>query len=75
MANPLFGLLGGNAPPQMPGPMAGPMQLMQKFQQFRQNFRGNPKEQVQQLLNSGQMTQAQYNQLRTMAQQFMQFLK
>ena len=44
--------------------------LVQRFQQFRQNFHGNPQEQVQQLLNSGRVSQQQYNQAVQMAQQF-----
>ena len=36
-------------------------QQVQQFQQFLQNFRGDPKQQVQQLLNSGKITQEQYN--------------
>lgn len=36
--------------------------LIQKFYQFRNNFKGNPQQQVQQLLNSGKVTQQQYNQ-------------
>ena len=48
--------------------------LMQRFQQFKQSFTGNPQQQVQQLLNSGKVSQAQYNQAVQMAQQFQQFL-
>ncbi len=44
--------------------------LIQRFQQFRQNFRGDPQQQVQQLLNSGKVSQAQYNQAVQIAQQF-----
>ena len=44
--------------------------MLQRFQQFRQNFRGDPQQQVQQLLNSGKVSQAQYNQAVQMAQQF-----
>ena len=51
--------------PQMP--MNG---MMQKFQQFQQMFRGDPRQQVQQLLNSGKVSQAQYNNAVQMAQQF-----
>jgi hypothetical protein len=47
-------------------PMNG---MMQKFQQFSQMFRGDPKQQVQQLLNSGRVSQAQYNQAVQTAQQ------
>lgn len=42
--------------------------LQAKFEQFRKQFTGNPQEQVQQLLNSGKMSQDQFNKLRQMAQ-------
>lgn len=35
--------------------------IVQRFLQFKQNFKGNPQEQIQQLLNSGRVTQEQYN--------------
>ena len=35
--------------------------MIQRFMQFRQQFKGNPQEQVQQLLNSGKVTQQQYD--------------
>ena len=35
--------------------------IISRFRQFQQTFKGNPQEQVQQLLNSGRITQAQYN--------------
>ena len=35
--------------------------FIQQFQQFKSNFHGDPKQQVQQLLNSGKITQEQYN--------------
>lgn len=44
--------------------------MLQRFQQFRQNFKGDPQQQVQQLLNSGKVSQQQYNQAVQMAQQF-----
>lgn len=44
--------------------------MLQRFQQFRQNFHGNPQQQVQQLLNSGKVSQQQYNHAVQMAQQF-----
>ena len=47
-----------------------PDNFMSKFQQFRQNFKGNPQEQVQQMLNSGRVSQAQYDRAVQMAQQF-----
>lgn len=44
--------------------------MLQRFNQFRQNFKGNPQEQVQQLLNSGRVSQEQYNRAVQIAQQF-----
>ena len=57
MNNPLFGMNQQNG-------------LMQRFQQFQQMFRGDPKQQIQQMLNSGKVNQNQYNQAVQMAQQF-----
>lgn len=48
--------------------------VMQRFLQFKQQFQGNPQEQVQQLLNSGKISQAQYNQAVQMANQFRQMM-
>lgn len=57
--------------------MFGNMQNMQsRFQQFVQNFQQqnggnmNPQQMVQQLLNSGRMTQDQFNQIQNMANMF-----
>lgn len=71
MPNPLFNALGGNS---MPGPIGQFQQMMQQFQQFRANFQGDPKKEVEKLLQSGQMSQAQLNQLQAMAQQFRSFM-
>ncbi len=35
--------------------------FMKQFEQFKKTINGNPKEQVQQLLNSGKISQQQYN--------------
>ena len=35
--------------------------IMRQFEQFKKTFSGNPQEQIQQLLNSGEITQQQYN--------------
>lgn len=35
--------------------------IVQQFNQFRQTFKGNPQQQVQNLLNSGKVTQKQYD--------------
>ena len=68
-----MGIFGSNPGPQPQMPF--PMNMVQQFNQFRQTFQGDPQEQVQQLLNSGQMTQEQFAQLQQMAQQFGQFFK
>lgn len=69
MPNPLFNALGGGQMPQ------GMQNMMQAFQQFKAGFSGDPQKQVQELLNSGRMSQQQYNQLSQMAQNLMRFLK
>lgn len=35
--------------------------IISRFQKFRQSFSGDPQQQVQQLLNSGRISQEQYN--------------
>lgn len=73
MANSLFNTLGGGQP-KLPGPFGNMQQMMSKLNQFRQSFQGDPKQQVQQLLNSGKMSQDQYNQLSQMATQIQNML-
>lgn len=68
MANQLFNMLGGQ---QQMNPMTN---LVNQLNQFRQSFSGDPKQQVQQLLNSGRMSQSQYNQLSQMATQIQNML-
>lgn len=48
--------------------------FLQRFNQFRQNFSGNPQQQIQQMLNSGQITQEQYNRAVQQAQNIMRML-
>lgn len=73
--NPLFKILGGQQAPQMHGPLGNVANLAQRFQQFRTNYKGDPRQEVQRLLDSGQMTQQQYNYLRGVAQQMMSILR
>ena len=54
--NPLYGQMNQNP-------------IIQRFQQFQKMFKGNPQEQVQQLLNSGRVSQDQYNRAVQMANQ------
>ena len=53
MSNPLFNQLGGNVP-------NNPM--LQQFLDFKKNFTGNPQQIVQNMLNSGRISQTQINQ-------------
>ena len=54
--NPLYSLLQGNVAQT---PLNG---LLGRLEAFKRNFHGDPRQQIQQMLNSGQITQAQYNQ-------------
>lgn len=67
MPNPLFKALGGAS---APGPIGQFQRMMKQFQQFKANFQGDPKAEVQKLLQSGRMSQQQLDQLQAMAQQF-----
>lgn len=67
MGNPFLQAMGGG---QMPGPMGQFQRLMQQFNQFRATFQGDPKEEVNKLLQSGAMSQQELNQLQSMAKQF-----
>ena len=69
MNNPLVGGM-----PQMGGTMGNMQQMMQRFQQFRQTFQGDPRQQIQQLMNSGKVSQSAYNQAYQMAQQFQKMM-
>lgn len=51
--------------------MGGGGNFLQQFNQFRQMFRGNPQQQIQQMLNSGQISQEQYNRAVQQAQSIM----
>ena len=69
MANPLYQQLmgGARAPMAMPN-VAG---LMQQVNQLAASFRGDPRAEVQKLISSGQMSQAEFNQLAHMANHIM----
>ena len=49
--------------------------LLDRFNQFKQNFSGDARQQVQNLLNSGKVTQEQYNRAVQMANQMMKLMK
>lgn len=65
MSNPLYQQFNRN-------PM---MDMMKNFEQFRKTFSGNPQQMVQQMLNSGQISQQQYAEAVEMAKQFMNMMK
>ena len=64
-------------PMMMGNPMGqmNPTQFMQKFMDFKKNFQGNPQQAVMNMLNSGQMSQEQFNQLQGMANQILNNFK
>lgn len=66
MGNPLYDKLGQSTS----GAFGNMQNMMNQFQQFKQNFQGDARAQVQQLLNSGQMSQEQFNRLSNLANQF-----
>lgn len=70
--NPFFNALSGG---QMPGPMGGFPQLLQQFKQFKANFKGDPKAEVEKMLQSGKISQQQLNQIQSMANQFQGLFK
>ena len=66
MNNPFFGAMGGGN---------GFMQMVQQFQQFKANFHGDPKAEIEKLLQRGKLSQAQLNQLQQMAKQFQSLMQ
>ena len=50
--NPLFNMMNQNSPYN---------NFMKQFNEFKKTINGNPQEQIQQLLNSGKISQSQYN--------------
>lgn len=64
MANPLLGQFGPAA-----------TNIVLQVENFKKQFSVDPKQEVQRLLNTGQMTQAQFNTLSQMAQQYAPFFK
>ncbi|MBP3655419.1 MAG: hypothetical protein J6K32_01850 [Clostridia bacterium] len=71
MSSPLYDMMGG----VQAGPMGQMQRMLQEYQQFRASYKGDPKQEVQRLLNSGQMSQEQYNQLQQAALQLQQMLR
>lgn len=49
--------------------------FISQFNQFKKNFSGNPQQMIQQMLNSGKITQEQFNRASQIANQMMRFMK
>lgn len=79
MGNPMLDMLSRGAQKQFAGSgnmFGGPMQMMQQFAQFRRMMQGrNPQQMVQNLLSSGQMSQAQFEQLKQQAIELQKILR
>lgn len=58
----IFSLLNGNP-------------MLQQFEQFRKTFTGDPRQKIQEMLNSGQITQAELNRLAEQANQLRKMLR
>ena len=54
--------------------MQNPIQMIQMFNQFSNNFSGDPKAEVEKLVAQGKISQAQLNQLQSMAFQFQKMM-
>ena len=66
MANPLYNAMKQNNPLD---------QLAQQARDFRKQFSGNPREEVERLLKTGQMSQKTFNELSQIAQQVAQMME
>ena len=71
MGKSLFHELGRQQMQPQDGGFAG---MMADLNRFRSAFRGNAKAEVQKLMQSGQMSQAQFDQISQMANQIAGFL-
>lgn len=49
--------------------------LVAQFEKFRQSFQGDPKAEVERLLQSGRMTQQDLDKLQAMASEFQRLIK
>lgn len=69
MGNPFFSRF-SNAPTNLPGPFQNAAYLASQFKQFRDSFQGDPRQQVQELLDSGKMSQERFNYFSNMVSPF-----
>ncbi len=52
-----------------------PNDFMARFQQFKNSFNGNPQQMIQQMLNSGKISQTQLNDAVQKANKIMKMMK
>lgn len=72
MPNPLFTQLMNGAKAHTSIPGAGNIaNIMQQVNALASSFRGNPRAEVEKLISSGQMSQAEFNELAQMANTIM----
>lgn len=60
---------------QMNSQPSGGNGFVNRFQQFKKQFNGNPQQMIQQMLNSGRISQSQYNDAVQKANQIMSMMK
>lgn len=51
-----------------------PIEMIQQFNNFKNNFHGDAQAEVQRLMQSGKMTQSQFNKLQRTASVFQQMI-
>lgn len=66
MANPLFKSFGNQANPMV--------DLIRQAKDFKKQFTGNPRQEVERLLQTGVMSQQQFNRFSQIAQQVLQVM-
>ena len=66
MPNPIYNSMANQNNPYI--------QIMQEAQNLKNTFKGNPREEVQKLLNSGEMSQSDFNRYSQIAQQVVQMM-
>ena len=64
MANPLYNTMANQSNPMT--------DLVRQAREFRKQFNGNPRQEVERLLQTGQLSQADFNRFSQIAQQVVQ---
>lgn len=75
MGSPMFDFLKGGNGASLPGPLGNITNFITQFNNFRQSFQGNPEEAVNNLRQSGQMSDEMYNRIVQTASPIYKMLK